>query len=206
MGKAAEIIPWEEYAHVARSLRADKAWRDLLIWVIGGFTAFRVSDYCDLTWESLLGSDSLRIVEKKTSRLSKAARGVVFSEELKEIIDECANNLNPYRLPHRLVFTRKRGPTPASGHISRAGINVAITAIANRYGVSKHVSSHSLRKTFAFHVYESLGANHESLLIVQEMLGHRNIEITKRYLGITKETIKKVYMGLSIYPPKYDRK
>lgn len=197
MGKAAVIIEWKDYARVAIALRDNQEWRNLLIWTMGGYTAYRASDYVDLTWGFILGKDAITIVEKKHRWMSKAGRRVSFGEEILQIIEECRQHLNPYSLPHHSLFKGDRGPRAKS--LTKRGLNVVLKNIAKRYNLRTDISAHSLRKCFAIHVYHSNGANHEALMIVQAMLGHSSPETTKIYLGIDQARIINIYKNISIY-------
>ena len=52
--------------------------------------------------------------------------------------------------------------------------------------IKTNIGTHSLRKTFAYHLYKST----KDIVYVQETLGHSNITVTKRYLGIDLDEIE----------------
>ncbi|MCY4552997.1 MAG: tyrosine-type recombinase/integrase, partial [Candidatus Poribacteria bacterium] len=47
-------------------------------------------------------------------------------------------------------------------------------------GLNGHLATHSLRKSFAQRLYDRTG----DIFAVQEMLGHRNVATTQKYLGV----------------------
>lgn len=204
--KQSQPISWEEYQRVLDCLRADKRWRDLLLWGLAGHTAYRVSDYTTLRWSDLLGTNTLSIQEKKHMWMNKASRKVRIGKSLRALIDECQPHLNPYQVGTWYVFR------PASAKVlpgdkmhegqrpplTRFGVQYILKTLAREYKVpgADAVCAHSLRKTFARHVYEKEGSSHRALSLVQKLLGHSNSDTTLTYIGITDEVIHNVYENL----------
>ena len=63
-------------------------------------------------------------------------------------------------------------------------------------GYAPHISTHSLRKSFGRHVYETNGKSEDVLIKLSEMFRHSNMAITRRYLGIRREELGDIYMNL----------
>lgn len=82
------------------------------------------------------------------------------------------------------VFLNKNGEP-----ISRQYFFTQIKKYALKAGISKKVSPHSLRHSFATHLLEK-GAD---LIMVQKLLGHANIETTQIYTQVTTERILSAY-------------
>ena len=61
----------------------------------------------------------------------------------------------------------------------RAAHNVLKSAFVSA-GLNGHLATHSLRKSFAQRLYEQTG----DVFTVQEMLGHKSIATTQKYLGV----------------------
>lgn len=53
-------------------------------------------------------------------------------------------------------------------------------------GLNGHLATHSLRKSFAQRLYEKTG----DIFAVQEMLGHRNVSTTQKYLGVNYASVR----------------
>ena len=61
-------------------------------------------------------------------------------------------------------------------------------------GLNGHLATHSLRKSFAQRLYECTG----DIFAVQEMLGHKAIATTQKYLGVNYVSIKEAVEAMSI--------
>lgn len=88
------------------------------------------------------------------------------------------------RTDSRAVFQNKRG-----GRLTGRSVERLIKSYAQKAGLDKTVTPHTLRHTFATHLL-SAGAD---LRTVQELLGHSSLSTTQVYTHITKERLKSVY-------------
>ncbi len=82
-----------------------------------------------------------------------------------------------------VVFLNRRGRK-----LSRVMIFMIIKDLANRAGISKNISPHTFRHSFATHLVEG-GAD---LRAVQEMLGHESITTTEIYTHLDREYLRDV--------------
>jgi len=85
---------------------------------------------------------------------------------------------------HHHVFVNANGGTLTDRSVRRI-LDKYVRALA----ISKHVSPHTIRHTFATHLL-SHGAD---LRAVQELLGHANLSTTQIYTHVTAERIQQVY-------------
>lgn len=201
--KQKEPIRWEEYRRVLSALEADKDWRNLMMWTLAGYTAFRVSDWRELSWGTVLGTSEIDIVEKKTKYMNKASRRVIFGDEAQRIINLCAKHMNPSGHNDLRIFVARRGKKvdPMDRRIAAItsnGVNKVLRGIASKYSLDYpgQISSHCLRKTFARRVYDLHNGSHEGLLICAEMLGHSDHRVTMLYIGVTESKIQQTYRSL----------
>lgn len=180
-------------------LREDRNWRDLLLFTIGCYTAYRVSDYSSIRWSWLTNKTEITVIEKKTDHLRKAARTVYLGKSAVETILECKAHLHVNDKIDKFVFRPRRSKTSMAAPMTPRGINKALKIVAERYpdcGLPSDISSHSLRKCFALHAYETMGKNEHALQFVSMLLGHKSTTVTRVYIGLDKEAIKSFYESL----------
>lgn len=90
----------------------------------------------------------------------------------------------------RHVFLTCRGSA-----FSRKGLWKLVRDFSRRAGITKTVSPHTLRHSFASHLL----ANGASLRVIQEMLGHSDISTTQIYTHVDGKMLKSVH---SRYHPR----
>ena len=79
--------------------------------------------------------------------------------------------------PRRPLFpSRKFGSA-----LSRSQAHRILEAAFQKAGLNGKLATHSLRKTFAQRIYDASG----DIFLVKEMLGHKAVETTKQYLGVS---------------------
>ncbi len=82
------------------------------------------------------------------------------------------------------LFLNQRG-----GRLSRQSAWSALRAAADRAGLVKEVSPHTLRHSFATHLLDG-GAD---VRVVQELLGHASVATTQVYTLVTVDRLREVY-------------
>jgi len=78
----------------------------------------------------------------------------------------------------------------------RASVNRAIQLAAVQAGITKPVSAHVLRHSFATHLLDA-GVD---VRVVQVMLGHRSIQTTARYARVSTAVMRKAPSPLDLLP------
>ena len=66
-------------------------------------------------------------------------------------------------------------------------------------GLNGKLATHSLRKSFAQRVYEQNG----DIYLVQELLGHRNVATTQKYIGVNYATARETVEAMALAAEPY---
>ena len=66
-------------------------------------------------------------------------------------------------------------------------------------GLNGKLATHSLRKSFAQRVYEESG----DIYLVQELLGHKNVSTTQKYIGINYASAREAVEGMALAAEPY---
>jgi len=84
--------------------------------------------------------------------------------------------------PAARICTDPRWGPPSRYHLHESAVQRTVTEAARRAGVTKHVTCHTMRHSFATHLLE----DGYDIRTVQELLGHRDVSTTMTYLHVLK--------------------
>ncbi len=114
----------------------------------------------------------------------RAGQGEVYlPDALERKYPKAAKEWNwQYVFPARGFSTDPRSGVVRRHHVDEATINKAIKAAAARVGITKRVSSHTFRHSFATHALQR-GAD---IRTVQELLGHNDVSTTMIYTHVLR--------------------
>ena len=147
-------------------------------------TGVRVSELCGLT---LLDLDLQRLLIRVTGKGSKE-RLVPFGIATRDLLTEWLEAGRPPIVVKARQFTDRVFVNARGARISRVGVWKILKKAQVLAGVTKEVSPHKLRHSFATHLLQH-GAD---LRTVQLLLGHENITTTEIYTHVTRDTLKRV--------------
>lgn len=141
----------------------------------------RVSEVIDIKISNLYFEQGYLKIEGKgkKERLVPISKSAV--EEITRYRLATRNLMSVYKGDDDILFLNRRGE-----RLSRVMIFTIIKDLAMRAGITKNISPHTFRHSFASHLVEG-GAN---LRAVQEMLGHESIITTEIYTHLDKEYLK----------------
>ena len=94
--------------------------------------------------------------------------------------------------PARPLFPsrNKNGSVAMNRQTAHEMLKKAFTAA----GLNGKLATHSLRKSFAQRVYEESG----DIYLVQELLGHRNVSTTQKYIGVNYATARETVEAIAL--------
>jgi len=145
-------------------------------------TGMRVSELVNLNLSNIYSSDSIitTIGKGDKQRNIPVYRKVITNIDL---------YVNTYRTKYAKFETDALFITRLGKRMSRQAFWLIIKNIASTSGISKNISPHMIRHSFATHLLQG-GA---SLKNVQDLLGHANIATTQIYTQLSNEYVKNSY-------------
>ena len=157
--------------------------RDRAILEVMYATGLRVSELINLTM------DELHLEMGLIQPLGKGDK-----ERIIPIGEVAIEWLNKYMNGARLTLLKQQKSKyiflNAHGRqLTRQGIWKNLKAIVVKAGITKNVTPHTLRHSFATHILE----NGADLRVVQELLGHADISTTQIYTHISRKRMAEVY-------------
>ena len=161
----------------------EKGCRDKAMLEVLYATGIRVSELIALNVQDVnLSLGFIRCVGKRKERIVPLYRGAV------KALEAYLNNVRPQLLedPNEMaLFVNMNGE-----RMSRQGFWKIVKHYQEKAGISKDITPHTLRHSFAAHLLEN-GADLKS---IQEMLGHADISSTQIYTQIVSQKLKDVYI------------
>jgi integrase/recombinase XerD len=144
-------------------------------------SGLRVSEVSKLTLSELnLEAGFLRVVGKGNKERIVPV-GKKAAEWLQRYISEARSALGRNKPARSEVFLSSRGTA-----LSPKTIWLLIKKYTRRAGISKNVTPHTLRHSFATHLLD----NGADLRVIQEMLGHADISTTQIYTHVDQRRLK----------------
>ena len=157
--------------------------RDYVLFMTGIYLGRRISDILEYRVRDLRDKDRIAIRETKTGDTVMLA----INPHLKKIYHDFLKGKRDYEF----VFKRsgkKNRP------ISRVRVWQILKNAADAVGYTDSLSCHVMRKTFAYWLYMDSGGD---IVMVQELLGHDDPSITRRYIGIDQQKKDKAICNLN---------
>ena len=168
------------------------------LFLIGVSTGGRISELLSLqigdVWQNGTAVTDL-LFDRSIVKGGEVSRAVPVNTDGRQAIDDLmAWHRQRYTTTHasRPLFPSRNGQ--GGQRMSRRTAHNVLKAAFLAAGLNGHLATHSLRKSFAQRLYDRTG----DIFAVQEMLGHRNVATTQKYLGVNYANIKQAVEEMSL--------
>jgi integrase len=174
---------------IKKILKSDSI-RNYCLFTLGINSGLRISDLLslkilDVTDEKGKIKDRISLHEKKTGKYKDFPIG----DTARKALEEYLNSRKDYQHEEPLFISRKH-KEPLRRHQANKIINDAALTV----GIKDNIGTHTLRKTFGYHAYQS-GID---ITLLQKLFNHSAPSITLAYIGITQDDMDDVYLNLNL--------
>ncbi|WP_200958196.1 site-specific tyrosine recombinase XerD [Nocardioides sp. Soil805] len=147
-------------------------------------TGARISEAVGLDVDDLDTVDATVLLRGKGSKERLVPIGGYALEAVDAYLTRARPDLVAARTPGGALFLNSRG-----GRLSRQSAWAVLVKAADAAGVTRDVSPHTLRHSFATHLLDG-GAD---VRVVQELLGHASVTTTQVYTLVTVDNLREVF-------------
>ncbi len=155
--------------------------RNGLLFAFGIYTGLRISDILAIKVRQVRNQKYLSIREKKTRK----EKNIPINNFLRRCIDEYIVDMKNYEY----VFYGQKRTVP----MSRQQAYNILSSAAKEFDVPS-VGTHTLRKTFGYHMYRKT----HDVAMLMDIFNHTDPAVTLRYIGVNQDTKDKLYMNVDL--------
>ncbi len=146
----------------------------------------RVSELIDLKISNINFKESYLKVEGKGDKSRFVPLALYTSQLIKDYITNVRSKYKINKKCEDILFLNSRGSS-----MSRVIVFIIIKELTEKAGISKKISPHTFRHSFATHLLQ----NGADLRYIQEMLGHSSITTTEIYTHLKNEELRDVILN-----------
>ena len=146
----------------------------------------RVSELIDLKISNINFKESYIMVEGKGEKTRLVPLANTTAEIIRSYIHTVRNKTKINKKYEDTLFLNSRGT-----NMSRVIVFIIIKELTQKAGISKSISPHTFRHSFATHLLQ----NGADLRFIQEMLGHSSITTTQVYTHLKTEELRDVILN-----------
>lgn len=190
---------------ISKYLISNERYRDNMLFIVGINFGLRVSDLRTLRFGNLINpnltfKDTFPIFEKKTrnTRKVKKNRCITINNAVMNAVTLYLENTPGVKLSDYLFRSESNHGGNLNSPLSAKSIDRILKGIAYDLNLNMKVSTHTLRKTFAYHQMVMSNNDTRKLLLLSKMMGHSSISITLDYIGITQDEMEDAYRHLNL--------
>lgn len=183
-------LSFNEFVRLLECLHNDGDYRWEMYARLSFCTACRASDTLRFRWKDVLGMSAITVVEQKTGK----ARRIPFNPSVQQSFDELWKDLGcPDKNDY--IMASPIGDKP----VTIQYVNMKLKEFKQKYHLQiENFSTHTFRKTFGRYVYDTNNHSAESLILLNKILNHGSLSVTKAYIGITQEEVASIYTSICL--------
>lgn len=202
---AEPIKDMSDIIRISQFLVREKRYRDNMLFVTGINFGLRVSDLLTLRFTHLIDDNCVfrnqfAVLEKKTknTRKHKHNRYITINTAVMDAVTLYLEHTNNVHLSDYMFRSESNNGSNENKPLHRVTVDNILKGIARDLNLGIRMSTHTLRKTFAYHQMVMSGNDPRKLLLLQKMFGHATSAQTLDYIGITGEEIDEAYRNLNL--------
>ena len=168
------------------------------LFLLGVSTGGRISELLSLSIGDVWQNDkpvSDLLFDKSIVKGGEVSRAVPVNTDGTRAIEDLIHwHREQYRniKASRPLFPSRNGN--GGKRMTRRAAHNVLKAAFVAAGLNGHLATHSLRKSFAQRLYEQTG----DIFAVQEMLGHKSVSTTQKYLGVNYANVRQAVQKMSL--------
>jgi integrase len=159
----------------------EQSERNYLLFVTGINSGLRISDILQLKVKDVKRS-YFNIIEIKTKKKKRIDMTSQLQREFKKYIEN--------KEDHEYLFKSREG---LNKPITRSMAYKILRRAANYVGLDD-IGTHTMRKTFGYHLYKKTG----DVALLQKILNHSDPAFTLRYIGISEDMMNQAIKSFKI--------
>ena len=192
----------DEIRRVSAAFTGTFETRNRGLFMLGVSTGGRISELLSLQIADVYQNGSAvtdLLYSKSIVKGGEVSRAVPVNRDGRQAIDNLIGwHIDYYGMTenNRPLFPSRNGQ--GEKRMSRRTAHDVLKTAFEAAGLNGHLATHSLRKSFAQRLYDRTG----DIFAVQEMLGHKAVATTQKYLGVNYANIKEAVEEMAVTAKK----
>lgn len=170
----------KEKIHEITEYLEGKNERDKIMWLTGIYTGLRISDILTLRVKHVRSTQYISLKEQKTDKTKR----ILINPKLRRALDKYIDGKND----NEYLFKSREGRNKP---ITRVRAYEILKEAAGELGI-KEVGTHTMRKTFGYHIYQK----EKDVAMLQDIFNHSSQYVTLKYIGVNQDAIDKTMKNI----------
>lgn len=164
--------------------------RDYTLFTVGILFGLRAGDLLNLRIHHIMKPNGTfkthcDLIESKTRKFNNP----VITPQVQKLLTDYLETMPDYKYDDPLFRSRQRNKDGKYEAITLRQANRILKKAAEACNIGDHISSHSLRKTFAYQLLKQNPNDDNAKFALQRMLNHRDFKTTLNYCGMTQDSM-----------------